>query len=308
MKAAIFNRYGPPEVLHLAEIPKPQPRDDEVLVRVHATTAHVGDTIIRRGRHPDSRFFSIMLRLMWGVFRPRRRVLGMELAGIVEETGRAVTRFAKGDRVFASTFGTRFGAYAEYKCLPETGMVAPMPASMSFEQAAALPGGGQTALKHMRKAAIEPGDRVLIYGASGSVGSFAVQIARHFKARVTSVCSTSNVDWVRDLGSDEVIDYKKEDFAKRTDRYDVVFDAVGKAGSSKCRGLLAPGGRYLSVFGNVGGEKVSDLHVLKELAEAGELTPVIDRSFPLDQIAEAHAYVDGGHKKGNVAITVADSE
>jgi NADPH:quinone reductase-like Zn-dependent oxidoreductase len=292
-------------VLQVTELPKPAPRDKEVLIRVHATTAHVGDTIIRRGRHPDSTFFTVMLRLIWGITGPRRPVLGMELAGVVEETGKAVTRFRRGDKVFASTFAAKFGAYAEYKCLPETGILAPMPANMSFEEAAALPGGAQTALKHMRKAAIEKGQDVLIYGASGSVGSYAVQIGKHFGGRVTAVCSTSNLEWVAELGAERVIDYTKKDFAQIGESYDVVFDAVGKAPASKCRSVLKEGGRLLSVFGNVGPEKAGDLVFLKELAEAGKLKTVIDRTFALDEIVEAHRYVDGGHKKGNVAIAVA---
>ncbi|MHC4777172.1 MAG: NAD(P)-dependent alcohol dehydrogenase [Planctomycetota bacterium] len=307
MKTVSFSRYGPPEVLQVTELKKPVPRDGEVLIKIHATTAHVGDTIIRRGKHPDSTFFTVMLRLIWGVTGPRRPILGMELAGVVEETGVAVTRFQRGDRVFASTFSAKFGAYAEYKCLPETGIIAPMPDNMSFEEAAALPGGAQTALKHMRKASIERGQEVLIHGASGSVGSYAVQIAKHFGASVTGVCSTSNVEWVAELGADQVIDYTKEDFAGGGKTFDVVFDAVAKAPTSKCRSVLKEGGRFLSVFGSVGPEKAEDLVFLKDLAEAGKLQTFIDRRFTLDEIVEAHRYVDRGHKKGNVAITVASA-
>lgn len=305
MKVAEFRRYGPPEVLQIVERDKPVPRPNEVLIKIHATTAHVGDTILRRGRHPDSTFFTVMLRLIWGVFRPRRRVLGMELGGVIEETGESVTRFKAGDRVFASTFGAKFGAYAEYKCLPETGIIAPLPSNMSFEEAAALPGGGQTALGHMRLAGVGEGHEVLIHGASGSVGSFAVQIAKHLGARVTGVCSGRNREFVTGLGADRVIDYTTEDFSEGPDRYDVVFDAVAKAPASTCRKVLKPGGRYRSAFGDTGGEKAEDLVALKDLVEAGALKAPIDRTYPLEEIVEAHRYVDTGRKRGNVAVTVA---
>lgn len=304
MKAVICTKYGPPEVLQIKEIEKPSPKDDEVLIRVHATTAHVGDTKIRRFDIP--RWQWLPARLALGFTRPRKPVLGMELSGEIEAVGNNVTRFNVGDAVFALT-GFGFGAYAEYKCMPENGMLALKPANMTFEEAAAVPGGGMTALTVLKKANIQRGQKVLIYGASGSVGTYAVQLGKAFGAAVTAVCSTVNLETVRSLGAEAVIDYTREDVAQHGETYDVVFDAVDKLPSSRSRPLLKATGVYLNVRRDSGDErnlKPDDLLFLKELIEAGKLRAVIDRCYPLEQVVEAHRYVDRGHKKGNVVITV----
>lgn len=306
MKTVVYERYGPPEVLQLKEVPKPTPKDDEVLVRVLATTVTIGDSIMRSFKLPTPRWQWPIARLMLGIRKPRRSVLGMELAGDIEAVGKNVTRFQPGDQVFASTFSVGFGGYAEYKCLPEDGMLAIKPAGLTYEEAAAVTGGAMTALRCLAKGNIQPGQKVLIYGASGAVGTNAVQIAKHhFGADVTGVCSTVNLDMVRGLGADAVIDYTQEDFTERGAIFDVVFDAVGKASAAQAKKVLKPSGRYLNVHIDSGsGEVLEDLLAVKDLVEAGKLKPVIDRCYPLEQIVEAHRYVDQGHKKGNVAITV----
>jgi NADPH:quinone reductase-like Zn-dependent oxidoreductase len=306
MKAILYTKYGPSEVLRLADIPRPTPREREVLVKIHATTVTIGDTIMRSLNIPVPGWQKIMARLYLGWSKPKRPILGMELAGEVESVGKNVTRFKPGDEVFASTFAVGFGGYAEYKCFPENGVLALKPNNLTFEEAAAAPGAGMTALVCLKKGKIRPGQKVLVYGASGAVGTNAVQlISRHFGANVTGVCSTSNLELVKSLGASQVIDYTRQNFSQSGPIYDVVFDAVGKLSPAQGKKALKPGGIYLNVHTDSdGGNKRANLLLLKEIIEAGHLTPTIDRVYPFEQIVEAHRYVEQGHKKGNVVIQV----
>ena len=306
MKAIVYTEYGSPDVLQLKEVEKPAPKDNEVLVKVHATTVTIGDTIMRSFNLPVSGWQKFMARLILGWRRPKRPILGMELAGEVESVGKKVTRIKPGDPVFASTFAVNFGGHAEYKCLPENGVLALKPANLTYEEAAALPGAGRTALRCLKKGKIRPRQKVLVYGASGAVGTYAVQLAsRHFGADVTGVCSTANLELVKSLGASRVVDYTRQDFTQNGETYDLIFDAVGKLPPMQAKKALKPGGVYINVLAGSGGdENLENLLVLKGLVEAGKLKPVIDRVYSLEQIAEAHRYVEQGHKKGNVAITV----
>lgn len=300
MKAIVSTKSGPPDVLQLQELETPTPKDDEILIRVHAATVTAGDLVLRK-LHP---LMFVPMRL-FGV--RRKKIPGHEFAGEVEAAGNRVTRFQTGDQVFGTTTGLSVGSYAEYICLPEewkNGAVAPMPDNVTYEEAAAVPVGGMTALHFLRKANLQSGQKALIYGASGSVGTYAVQLARHFGAEVTGVSSTANVELVKSLGAATVIDYTQEDFAERGERYDVIFDAVGKTSSAACKKALAPDGAFVSVKKGMAAERTEDLIFLKELIEAGEITPVIDRRYPLEQAAGAHRYVETGRKRGNVVITV----
>lgn len=326
MKAIICTKYGPPEVLQLQEVEKPVPRDNEILVKVSATTVTAGESLVRRFAVPLS--YWLLARLAIGLSKPRKAILGMVAAGEVEAVGKEVTRFQRGDQVFAYDI-TRFRTYAEYTCLPENSAIARKPSTVTYEEAAAIPYGGITALHFLKQGKIEAGQRVLIYGASGSVGTFAVQLAKHFGARVTGVCSTSNVALVKALGADQVIDYTQEDWTRRGETYDVLFDAVGKTSFPDCLSVLKKEGVYLqplaapalslrmrlagmtsrkTLIGGTATPTTENLNFLKELVEVGKIKPVIDRCYPLEQIVEAHRYVDQGHKKGDVVITVQENK
>jgi NADPH:quinone reductase-like Zn-dependent oxidoreductase len=314
MRAVVHDRYGPPHVLRLEDVELPVPNEDEVLVRIHATTVNRTDCGLRRARPFFIRYFT-------GLRRPKRKILGMELAGEVEAVGAAVTEFAVGDEVF----GVKgFGAHAEFVCVRESAAVAHKPAGLSFDEAAAVCDGACAALSCLRRADLRKGQKLLVYGASGSIGSAAVQLARYFGVDVTAVCNTKNVELVRSLGADDVIDYLQEDFTKNGETYDVIFDAVGKLSFGRCRRSLKPGGIYVSTDGlrnimwalwtwrlgnkraalGIARYKKEDVLLLKELIESGRYRAIIDRTYPLEDVAEAARYVETGQKTGNVVMTV----
>lgn len=322
MKAIVYERYGPPEVLELKEVAKPTPKDNEVLIKAYATTVTTGDWRVRSLNVPVG--FGLISRLVFGVLRPRQPILGTELAGEIESVGKDVSKFKIGDQVFAFN-GAGMGCHAEYKCMPEDGAVALKPANLTYDEAAAISFGGTTALNFFKRGRLQSGETVLINGASGGVGTAAVQLAKHFGANVTGVCSTTNVELVRSLGANHVIDYTKEDFTRNGETYDVIVDIAGTAPFSRSKGSLKERGRLLLVLGGLpdvlqipwiamtsskrviagpAAERAEDLRFLAKLAETGEFKPVIDRRYPFEQIAEAHRYVDTGHKKGNVIITL----
>jgi NADPH:quinone reductase-like Zn-dependent oxidoreductase len=321
MKVIVYEKYGSPDVLQLKEVEKPTPKDNEVLIRVHATTVTKYDCWARSSTAPTG--FGLLSRISSGIRKPKQPILGTELAGEIESVGRDVTLFKKGDQVFA--FLMNLGAYAEYVCMPEDGFVALKPTNMTYDEAAAVPQGALTALYFLRKGNIQKGQEVLIFGASGGIGTYAVQLAKYFGAEVTGVCSTPKLELVKSLGADKVIDYTKEDFTKNAQTYDIIFDTVGKTSISRSIRSLKENGFYLfATFGmpmlvqvfwlfrksskkaiiGVLEERPEDLIFLKGLVEAGKIIAVIDSSYPLEQTAEAHKYVETGHKKGNVIITV----
>ncbi len=305
MKAIVASKYGGPEVLQLKEVQKPTPKANEILIKVHATTVTAGDFRMRSFTVPP--MFWLPARIALGITKPKQPVYGMELAGEVESVGKDVTKFKVGDQVFASTLTENFGGYAEYKCLPEQAMVAIKPVNIAYEQAAALPIGTTTALRLLRKGntlTSVRGQKVLIYGASGSVGTYAVQLAKYFGAEVTGVCSTANLEMVKSLGADHVIDYTKEDFSSSKAQYDVIFDTLAKFQKSQYSKVLAPNGNFVTMAKLDTKESMENLVFIKELIEAGEIKAFIDRCYPLEEMVEAHRYVDSGRKKGNVVITV----
>lgn len=322
MKAIVYERYGPPEVLEQRDLATPTPEDNEIRIRVRATTVTAGDHRVRSLSFPPG--FGLIGRLMLGVTRPRQRILGTELAGEVESVGKSVTRFSVGDEVYAYP-GAKMGCYAQYRCMPEDGAVAPKPANLTFEEAAALSFGATTALDFFRRANLQSGERVLVNGASGSVGTAAVQLARHFGAEVTGVCSSANVELVKALGAARVIDYTKEDFTKSGATYDVIVDTAGTAPVARSKASLTDRGRLLLVLAGLpdmltaplssligrhrvvagpAAERPEDVRLIGLLASEGKFTPVIDRSYPFERIVDAHRYVDQGHKRGNVVITL----
>ena len=313
MKAIIWTKYGAPEVLQLKEIEKPTPKNNEALIKIAATAVTASDCIIRgfqfRLWPPKRLLFSVVGGLLFGIRKPKKPILGLVVSGTIEAVGKAVKKFQPGDPVYGVTM-LRGGAYAEYTCLPENAVLTAKPANLTDEEAAALPYGGLIASHFLRKGRLRSGQKVLVYGASGAIGTAAVQLAKHFGADVTGVCSTTNLDLVKSLGADAVIDYTKQDFTLSGITYDLILDAVGRrksrerASKQLCQKALTPTGLYVSVDDGLPKMQLDDLIFLKDLAEAGKLKPVIDRCYPLEEMVEAHRYVDQGHKKGNVVITV----
>lgn len=323
MKAIVYEKYGPPSVLQLRDVDKPRPKDNELLIRTYATTVTSGDWRARSLTMPPG--FGMMGRLVLGLSGPRQRILGTELAGVIESVGKSVRKFKMGDEVFAFS-GAAMGCHAEYRCMPEDGAVALKPSNLSFGEAAALSFGGTTALDFLRRAHLESGESVLVNGASGGVGTAAVQLAKYFGAHVTGVCSSVNMAMVRSLGADEVLDYTRQDFTTTGAQYDVIIDTAGTAPFSRSSGSLRDTGRCLLVLGAMGdvlrspwvsltsrkriiagpvSVRSADISFLAQIASSGRFTPVIDRTYPLEQMAEAHAYVDTGRKRGNVVVTMA---
>jgi NADPH:quinone reductase-like Zn-dependent oxidoreductase len=330
MKAIILTKYGPPDVLQLKEVAKPTPKDNEILVRVYATPVNFGDTFARNFKEISPRQFNmpflfwLFAKMSMGANQPKISILGSEFSGEIEAIGKDVKRFKPGDQVFGY-LGMSMGAYAEYLCMPEDGMVAPKPANLTYEEAAAVPYGALTALNLLRKANIRPGQKVLVNGASGGIGSAAVQLAKTYGAEVTGVCGTPRLGYVKALGADKVIDYTQEDFTQNGETYDLIFDILGKSSFSRCKSSLKPKGIHLlasfkmkqlfqmlwtsmaggqKVICALSTEKTEDLIFIKELVEAGKLRAIVDRCYPFEQAAEAHRYVEQGHKQGNVVITV----
>jgi NADPH:quinone reductase-like Zn-dependent oxidoreductase len=319
MRAVVYDRYGPPEVLRLEEVERPVPKDDEVLIKVHASTVNRTDTGLRSAEFFISRFLT-------GLLRPKRRIPGTELAGEVEAIGRAVTEFEVGDHVFGVNASTA-GAHAEYVCLPQSAPLAHKPSGMTFEEAAAIPDGVILALAYLRRVDLHKKRKILVYGATGSIGTAGVQLARYFDADVTAACNTKNIELVRSLGADRVIDHMQEDFTKNGTKYDFIFDAVGKLWFKRCRGSLKQGGVYASTdlgpcgqnpflalwTWQIGDKKVlfpiprytkKDVLFAKELVEAGKYRAVIDRQYPMEDVVEASRYVETGQKTGNVVLTI----
>ena len=322
MRAAVCTAYGSPEVLKIKEVETPNPKNNEVLIKIFATTVTSACVRIRSSTFPFG--FGFLARLGFGFRRPRNNILGTELAGEVESVGKDVKLFKKGDQVFGGA-GIGLGTYAEYKCLPEDGVITIKPTNKTYEEVAGVAFGGMTALYFLKKANIQKGQKVLIYGASGAIGTYAVQLAKHFGAEVTAVCSTTNLGLVKSLGADNVVDYTKEDFTNNVETYDVIFETVGKTTFSLCKNALKEKGIYLAalldlpqhfpllwrstisskkMLGGMTSEPIEDLISLKDLIESGEIKSVVDRSYPLEEIVEAHKYVEKGHKKGNVVITM----
>jgi NADPH:quinone reductase-like Zn-dependent oxidoreductase len=333
MKAIVYTEYGPPEVLQLKEVDKPAPKDNEILIKVYATPVNYGDIVARNFKNIPTRefhmpsLFLLPTRISFGLSKPRRQILGSEFAGEVEEIGKDVKLFKKGDHVFAYA-GAKMGANAEYIIMPEDGMVGIKPDNMTFEEASCVPYGGIMALSHLRKVNIQKGQKVLINGASGGIGSMGLQLAKSYGAEVTGVCGTPRLEYVKSLGADKVIDYTKEDFIKNGETYDLIYDILGKSSFARCKGSLTKNGRYLlasfkmgkvfqmlatSIVGSkkvicaIASEKQEDMTLLKELVEAGKIKTVIDKCYPLEKTAEAHRYVEEGLKKGQIVLTLGQS-